>query len=92
LTSYTNETDYLPGTLAFSADGSVIAVLNRAVTDEPMPRTLRLFDVVTSDVLYSQTLETARGMTFSPDGTLVVVLTDNTLRFYGIATMEEAVG
>jgi WD40 repeat protein len=36
--------------------------------------------------------ETARGMTFSPDGTLVVVLTDNTLRFYGIATMEEAVG
>jgi hypothetical protein len=92
LTSYTNETDYLPGTLAFSADGSVIAVLNRAVTDEPMPRTLRLFDVVTSDVLYSQTLETARGMTFSPDGTLIVVLTDSTLRFYGIATLQEAVG
>ena len=92
MTSYTNETDYLPGTLAFSANGSVLAVLNRAVTDEPMPRTLRVFDVGTSQVLYSETLETARNMTFSPDGTLIVVLTDRTLRFYGIATLAEAVG
>ncbi len=92
LMSYTNETDYLPGTLAFSRDGSVLAVLNRAVTDEPMPRTLRVFDVGTSQVLYSETLETARSMAFSPDGTLIVVLTDKTLRFYGIATLAEAVG
>jgi len=92
VTTYTNEDDYLPGTLAFNEDGSVIAVLNRSVTDEPMPRILRLFDVVTSDVLYSESLETARGMTFSPDGTLVVVLTDTTLRFYGIASFTDAVG
>lgn len=92
LVSYTNPEDYRPGTLAFSADGSVLAVLNRAVTDEPMPRTLRVFDVVTQELLYSETLETARGMTFSPDGTLIVVLTDTTLRFYGITTMQEAVG
>jgi WD40 repeat protein len=92
LTSYTNETDYLPGTLAFSADGSVIAALNRPVSDEPVARTLKLFDIVTSDVLYSETLETAREMAVSPDGTLIVILTDNTLRFYGIVTMQEAVG
>ncbi|MBK8027329.1 MAG: SH3 domain-containing protein [Chloroflexi bacterium] len=92
LASYANETDYLPGTLAFSADGSVLAVLNRAVTDEPMPYTLRLFDVVTGDVLFSEILETARGMAFSPDGTLIAVLTDRTLRFYGVATLEDAVG
>jgi len=92
LMSYTNESDYLPGTILFSADGSVIAVLNRAVTDEPTPRTIRLFDVVTGTVLYSETLDTARGMTFSPDGSLIVVLTDTTLRFYGIATLQDAVG
>ncbi|MDZ4764485.1 MAG: SH3 domain-containing protein [Chloroflexota bacterium] len=92
LSSYTNEPDYLPGTLAFNEDGSVIAVLNRAVSDEPTPRALKLFDVASSDVLFSETLETARGMTFSPDGTLVVVLTDTTLRFYGIASFEDAVG
>ncbi len=92
LVSYTNAEDYLPGTLAFSADGSVLAVLNRAVTDEPMPRTLRVFDVVTRELLYSETLETARDMTFSPDGTLVVILTDTTLRFYGITTLQAAVG
>ncbi len=70
----------------------VLAVLNRAVTDEPMPRTLRVFDVVTRELLYSETLETARDMTFSPDGTLVVILTDTTLRFYGITTLQAAVG
>lgn len=92
LASYINEAEYLPGTLAFSADGSVLAALNRSVTDEPMPRTIRLFDVATSAVLYSETLDTARDMTVSPDGTLIVILTDTTLRFYGIATLDGAVG
>jgi hypothetical protein len=92
LTTFTNEDDYLPGTLAFSADGSVLAVLNRAVSDAPTPRTLKLFDVSTGDLLESETLETARSMAFSPDGTVIAVLTDNLLRFYGIAGALDAAG
>jgi hypothetical protein len=92
LTSFTSEDDYLPGTLAFSADGSVLAVLNRAVSDAPTPRTLKLFDVSTGDLLESETLETARSMAFSPDGTVIAILTDNLLRFYGIASALDAAG
>ncbi len=92
LVTFANEEEYLPGTLAFSAEGSVLAVMNRAVMDEPTPRTLKLLDVVTGDLLFSQELETARAMAFSPDGTLIAVLTDETLRIYGIAAMGEAVG
>lgn len=92
IATFPNEDEYLPGTLAFSAEGSVLAVMNRAVTDEPTPRTVKLFDVVTGELLYSQVLETARAMAFSPDGTLIAVLTDETLRIYGIAVMGDAVG
>ncbi len=92
LTSFTNEDDYLPGTLAFSADGSALAVLNRAVSGEPTPRTLKVFDVISSELLFSETLDTARGMSFSPDSTLITMLTDNLLRFYGIASMQDAAG
>lgn len=89
---YTNEDDYLPGTLAFNADGSVLAVLNRSLNGEPVPRILKLFDVATGDVLYSERLETARDIAMSPDGSLLIVLTDDALRFYGLATTQDAVG
>ncbi|MBK8024251.1 MAG: hypothetical protein IPK19_23155 [Chloroflexi bacterium] len=56
----------MPGTLVSGADGSVLAVLNRVVTDEPMPYTLRLFDVVTGDALFSEILETARAWPSAP--------------------------
>ena len=92
LASFSNLEDYLPGTLAFSADGSVLAVMNRGVTDEPMPRTMKLFDVATGQLLYTEDLETARAMSVSPDGTLIAVLTDDALRFYGIAVAQTAAG
>ena len=88
----TNPEDYLPGTLAFSAEGSALAMMNRSIDDMPAPRTLQIFDVATGDLLFSQTLNTARAMAFSPDGTLIAVLSDDTLRLYGVAALGEAVG
>lgn len=92
LMSYINEETYLPGTITFNADGALMAVLNRPVSDEPTPRTLKLFDVVSGDVVYREDLDSARSMAFSPDGTMIVVLTQEDLRFYGVTPTLEAVG
>jgi WD40 repeat protein len=89
--TYFADPDFLPDTIGFNQDGSLLAAMNVS-TNSASGSVVNIFDVVTSDLITQTVMEASTAMTFTPDGTLLVIVTADEVIFLGVAPSDLAVG
>jgi hypothetical protein len=90
--SYESAPAFFPGVIRYSPDATLIAAVNLQPDGLPVPAVLTLFDAETGDVLYGTGFELVQDFDFSPDGTLLVLVTTEEVIFLGIDPAMLAVG
>lgn len=88
--SFLGDGDFTPSAIAFSADGALLAAMN--VPTDASPSTINIFAADTGDLITSTPLGASRALIFSPDGTLLVVASNDEVLFLGIDNSEIAAG
>ncbi len=88
---YEDDPSFVPGVISFNRDGSLLAAMSIA-TNAATGSLINLFDVATSDLITSTPLQASSTLTFSPDGTLLVVASFDEVVFLGIDTSQLPVG
>jgi WD40 repeat protein len=89
--SFVGDADFEPSAIAFSTDGTLLAVMN-VPGDATSTSTINIFAADTGDLITSTPLGGSRALVFSPDGTLLVVGSNDEVLFLGIDNSEIAAG
>jgi hypothetical protein len=88
---YEDDASFTPGAVAFNADGTLLAAMS--IADNPATGSLvNLFAADTGDLIASTPLKASSAMTFSPDGTLLVIAAYDEVLFLGVDNLQIAVG
>ncbi|MBK8022065.1 MAG: PD40 domain-containing protein [Chloroflexi bacterium] len=90
--SYGEATQFFPGVVRFSPDGRLLAAINLQPDGEPVPTVLSIFNADTRDILYGTGYELGMDFDFSPDGTLLIIVTNEQVLFLGVDANAIAVG
>ncbi len=83
--TYSGDPGFYPGAISFSKDGSLLAAMD-APGSPATASTVNLFDATTSDLITSTPLQASESLVFSPDGTLLVIASDDEVVLLGIST------
>ena len=84
---FEGDTGFVPQAISFNADGTLLAAMNTPLAGTS-GSTINLFDAETGDLVASNLLEASRTLRFSPDGTLLVVASDDEVVFLGVNAEE----
>jgi hypothetical protein len=88
---YEDDASFTPGAVAFNSDGTLLAAMS--IADNPATGSLvNLFAADTGDLIASTPLKASSAMTFSPDGTLLVIAAYDEVLFLGVDNLQIAVG
>jgi hypothetical protein len=90
--AYESAPAFFPGVIRYSPDATLIAAVNLQPDGPPVPSVLTIFDAETGDVLYGTGYELVEDFDFSPDGTLLVLVTADQIILLGVDPMMLAVG
>jgi len=83
---------FFPGVIRYSPDGLLIAAMNLQSAGEPVPAVVTLYDAATGELLYGTGYDLGTDLQFSPDGTLLVLVTADSVVFLGVDPEGIAVG
>ncbi|MCK6579872.1 MAG: SH3 domain-containing protein [Anaerolineae bacterium] len=83
---------FFPGVVGFSPDAALLAAMNLQPDGEPVPSVLSIFDAATPGILYGSGYDLGVDFGFSPDGTLLVLVTADQVVFLGLNPEVVAVG
>ncbi|MEO8396325.1 MAG: hypothetical protein ABI700_25255, partial [Chloroflexota bacterium] len=90
--SFTGDTSFLPGVISFNLDGSLLAAMD-VPTNTVTGSVVNIFDANSAALVSSTALQASNTLLFSPDGTLLVIASNDIVQVMGVQDeSEEAVG
>jgi WD40 repeat protein len=88
--AFLGDENFTPSAIAFSIDGALLAAMN--VPDSVTASVVNIFAADTGDLITSTPLDASRTLVFSPDGTLLVIASNDEVLFLGVDNTEIAAG
>lgn len=89
--NYTADPAFIPGALSFNNTGTLLAAMSVPNNTATASR-VNIFAVDTGTLLASTPLQASSALTFSPDGTLLVIASADEVLFLGVDSSQVAVG
>jgi WD40 repeat protein len=87
--TFAGDPGFFPAVISFNADGSLLAAMD-VPNNTATGSVVNIFDATSADLISSTPLQASNTLTFSPDGTLLVIASNDQVQLLGADNSQDA--